>query len=339
MSENKIFTGKSILLVSPAFFGYETAIKNKLIELGADVSYVDDRPSNNFFTKGIIRVYKKLLDKTISEYYEQVTKDIVDREFDIIFLLNPEAMPLSFLEMCKSRWQNALVVMYMWDSIQNRKNTLDYVPYCDRVLTFDKGDAALHKFDFRPLFYLDLYSAIRQEAAPIKYDLCFMGTAHSDRYSIVKSVKEWCDANELRCYFYLYMQNKTFYYVNKLTKKNGDPSIEEISFTKRSAAEIVDVVRSSRAVLDIQHFKQTGLTMRTLETVGAGKKLITTNPEVKEYDFYDKDRVMVLDRSNPAESLNLEFFREDDRQVSESVIDGYSIGSWLKDILISRSPD
>jgi hypothetical protein len=53
--------------------------------------------------------------------------------------------------------------------------------------------------------------------------------------------------------------------------------------------------------------------------------LITTNPEVREYDFYDKDRVMVLDRSNPAESLNLEFFREDDRQVSEAVIDSYSI--------------
>jgi hypothetical protein len=70
-----------------------------------------------------------------------------------------------------------------------------------RVLTLDKGDAALHKFDFRPLFYLDLYSAIRQEAAPISYDLCFMGTVHSDRYSIVKSVKEWCDAHELRCYF------------------------------------------------------------------------------------------------------------------------------------------
>jgi hypothetical protein len=205
-----------------------------------------------------------------------------------------------------------------------------------RVLTFDKGDAALHNFDFRPLFYLDLYSAIRQEAAPISYDLCFMGTVHSDRYSIVKGIKEWCDANELRCYFYLYMQNKTFYYVNKLTKKNGNPStalvarfstrrfanaFEEISCTKRSAAEIVDVVRSSRAVLDIQHFKQTGLTMRTLETLGAGKKLITTNPDVREYDFYDEGRVMTIDRSNPAESLNLEFFREDDRQVSESVID------------------
>jgi hypothetical protein len=333
MSENKIFKGKSILFVSPVFFGYEAAIKNKLIELGADVTYVDDRPSNNSFFKGVVRVYKKILDDTILKYYAQVTDDIADREFDIVFLLNPEAMPLSFLKMCKDRWQNAFFVMYMWDSVKNRKYTLDYVPYCDRVLTFDKGDAALHKLDFRPLFYLDLYSSIRQEAAPISYDLCFMGTVHSDRYSIVKGIKEWCDANGLSCYLYLYMQNKTFYYVNKLTKKNGDPSIEEISFTKRSAAEIVDVVRSSRAVLDIQHFKQTGLTMRTLETLGAGKKLITTNPEVKEYDFYNEGRVMVIDRSNPAESLNLEFFREDNLNMSDAAIDSYSIGSWLEDIL------
>ena len=72
-------------------------------------------------------------------------------------------------------------------------------------------------------------------------------------------------------------------------------AIEEISFTQRSAAEIVDVVRSSRAVLDIQHFKQTGLTMRTLETLGAGKKSIATNSDVREYDFYDEGRVVTID--------------------------------------------
>jgi hypothetical protein len=333
MSENKIFKGKSILLVSPVFFGYEAAIRDKLIELGADVTYVDDRPTNNSFAKGIIRVHRQLLDNAISKYYEQVTNDIADRQFDLVFLLNPEAMPLSFLAMCKARWKKAFFVMYMWDSVKNRKHTLDYVPYCDRVFTFDKSDVALHNFDFRPLFYLDLYSSIRRSSVPILYDVCFMGTVHSDRYAIAKGLKKWGDANGLRCYFYFYMQNKTFYYVNKLTKKNGDPSIEEISFNKLSAAEIVNVVRSSKAVLDIQHFKQTGLTMRTLETLGAGKKLITTNPGVKEYDFYDKDRVMVIDRFKPDEMLNLDFFREDNSQIPEAVLEKYSIGSWLNDLL------
>jgi hypothetical protein len=78
MSENKIFKGKSILFGSPVFFGYEAAIKNKLIELGADVTYVDDRPSNNSFFKGVVRIYKKILDDTILKYYAQVTDDIAD---------------------------------------------------------------------------------------------------------------------------------------------------------------------------------------------------------------------------------------------------------------------
>jgi hypothetical protein len=79
MLENKIFTGKSILFVSPVFFCYEAKIKDKLIELGADVTYVDDRPSNNSFFKGVVRVYKKILDDPILKYHAQVTSDITDR--------------------------------------------------------------------------------------------------------------------------------------------------------------------------------------------------------------------------------------------------------------------
>jgi hypothetical protein len=338
MLEEKIFRGKSILLVAPAFFGYESAIKDKLVELGADVTYIDDRPNNNSFVKGVIRVYRKLLDNTIAKYYAQVTSNIADREFDLIFLLNPEAMPISFLTMCKSRWKNAAVIMYMWDSVKNKKHTLEYALYCDRVFTFDKNDAKLHDFNFRPLFYLDAYSSIRQESAPIKYDVCFMGTVHSDRYSVVKSVKDWCDDNGLRCYFYLYMHRKTFYYINKLVKKTENPSFEDVSFAKLSAAEIVDIVKSSRAILDIEHVNQTGLTMRTLETIGAGKKLITTNPEVRAYDFYDESRVMVIDRAKPDVNLNLDFFVEGRSNIPESTIHNYSIGSWLKDVLGRESP-
>ena len=65
-----------------------------------------------------------------------------------------------------------------------------------------------------------------------------------------------------------------------------------------------------------------------------GKSILLVSPVFFGFDFYDRGRVMVIDQSNPAAALNLEFFREDDRKVPESVIDSYSIGSWLKDILI-----
>jgi hypothetical protein len=326
--------GKSVLIISPSFFGYEVAVKNKLVEWGAKVKLVDDRPTNSSVTKALIRIHKDLLKAKITEYYDGVAAQTVNEKFDVIFLLNPEALPTSFLDLCKSRWPKAYYVMYMWDSVNNRKHTLDFVPYCDRVFSFDQVDVAAYGFSFRPLFYLDAYGAVRQAAEPkYRYDLCFMGTAHSDRYPIARDVRDWCQNTGLSCFFYFYVQGKSLYWFNSFKSKGSMPGMNEVSFAKMSAAEIVQVVAASRAVLDIQHPRQTGLTMRTLETLGAGRKLVTTNPKVQGYDFYDSGQVQVIDRSQPSAALNLDFFKDEQCYVPLEKIEAYSIGSWLKEIL------
>jgi hypothetical protein len=331
--ESTYFAGKSILLISPKFFGYDLAASEKLTQMGADVTMFDDRPSNSFLSKALIRLDKRLLETQTTQYYAKIADQIADRQFDIVFLLNPEALPVSFLEFCKSRWKDALYVMYMWDSIKNRKHTLEFVPFCDRVFTFDANDAELNGFAFKPLFYLDSYSKIRQGSHPIKYDICFMGTLHSDRYAIAKEVKEWCDSQGLRCFFYFFSQNWILYYFNKLIGRGLTAPRSEVSFVKMSTMEVVEIVASSRVVLDIQHPKQTGLTMRTLETVGSGKKLITTNDEIFKYDFYERDNITWINRLNPSENLDINFFRTDFTVVSEEIIKNYEIGNWLLDLL------
>ena len=45
-------------------------------------------------------------------------------------------------------------------------------------------------------------------------------------------------------------------------------------------------------MLDVSHSAQTGLTIRTIETIGARRKLITTNTEVVKYALYDPSRVL-----------------------------------------------
>ncbi|EEX2831637.1 glycosyltransferase, partial [Escherichia coli] len=45
--------------------------------------------------------------------------------------------------------------------------------------------------------------------------------------------------------------------------------------------------------IDIHHPSQHGLTMRTIEAVGLNKKIITTNADIKKYDFYDPKDVYV----------------------------------------------
>jgi hypothetical protein len=335
MSENGVFKDKSILFLSPSFFGYEVAIKNKLQQLGASVFYIDDRPSNKFITKSLIRIHKNLAQSAISRYYNEIAEKIKEEVFDIVFLLNPEALPLSFLEQCKSRWPNAYYVIYMWDSIKNRKHTLDFLPYCNKVFTFEKSDAEFHGFKFKPLFYLDAYEDIRSDFNKTDdiYDLCFMGTAHSDRYGIAREVRDWCNNQDLKCFFYFYTQGNSLYWFNKLKSKGVMPSLKEVSFKKMSSNDIVKIVSSSKAVLDIQHPKQTGLTMRTMETMGAGKKLVTTNTEVKKYNFYNPQQIQVIDRSSPATDLKISFFKDNECHIPLEQISTYSIGSWITEIL------
>jgi hypothetical protein len=330
---NSQLTGKSILLISPNFFGYDLAIKDKLTQMGAKVILFDDRPGNGLISKSLIRLDKRLLEQKIDQYYQKITHQISDIKFDIVFLLNPEALPISFLQFCRSRWPDALHVMYMWDSIRNRKHTLEFVPFCDRVFTFDVDDASLPDFQFKPLFYLDIYESIRRTQHPSHYDICFMGTLHSDRYMIAKEIKNWCEHQNLRCFFYFFAQSRFVYYFNKLIRHSVTAPRSEVSFKKMTTSHLTHVVASSRVILDIQHPKQTGLTMRTLETLGAGKKLITTNAQIENYDFYDPKSISVVSRSEPTKSLDPSFFLESVSSIPESIISQYSIGRWLVDLL------
>ena len=66
MALKDILQSKKILLFSVSFFNYEKIIAERLKELGADVDFYDERPSNSIFVKGLIRLkrylYKVLID-------------------------------------------------------------------------------------------------------------------------------------------------------------------------------------------------------------------------------------------------------------------------------------
>jgi hypothetical protein len=333
MMENLSLKDKQVLLILPRFFGYEVAVKDKFIEMGAEVLFFDDRPSNGFISKSFIRIDKRLLKSQISRYYSHIESQLSNKKVDIIILLNPEALPTEFLERCRQQWPDSHIVLYMWDSIKNRKHTLDFLPFCNRAFTFDQNDAALPNFWFKPLFCLDVYTEIRQRQDLMNYDLCFVGTLHSDRYAIAKMIKDWCDEKELRTYFFFFMQSQVLYYFYKYLQRRITAPRSEVSFSKLNPTDVVDILASSNVVLDIQHPKQSGLTMRTIETIGAGKKLITTNDQIYNYDFYDPSCVQIIDRDNPLENLDVNFFTEASNQIPERAIQSYEIGYWLHDLL------
>ena len=140
------------------------------------------------------------------------------------------------------------------------------------------------------------------------------------------------EKKDLNCYWFLYLQSRFVYKIYKALKPEFRGTAEDIfSYHKLNAEEISEIVDQSRIILDIQHPKQTGLTMRTIEMIGMNKKLITTNQNIKNYDFYNSDNIAVIDRKQV--EIPDDFLKSPYIPISPEVYEKYSLQSWILEVL------
>lgn len=324
---------KKILFISPSFFGYEISIKKRLVEVGAIVDYFDERPANTFWTKALIRINRGLLSSHINKYYEIIYQKIVNHSYDYIFVMDVEAMPTSFLKKIKKSNPSSIFILYLWDSIYNKKHTINYLSFFDHIYSFDPNDCKNNPIlIFRPLFFLNEYKTLTSnKEQEYEYDFSFIGTAHSDRYALIQKIYSQIQDYCLKSYWYLYLQNWKMFYWNKLTNQAFRKAhLHDFHYSSLSKKEVIEVIRKSRIIIDIQHPKQSGLTMRTIEMLGAQRKLVTTNASVKNYDFYSEDNILVIDRENPV--IDEFFCLREYRPLKEYLYYKYSLDGWLEEI-------
>ena len=175
------------------------------------------------------------------------------------------------------------------------------------------------------------YSGARLRNTEIaqSYDISFVGTCHSDRLSIINKIKT--NQPSLRYYFFCYLQSWFMYYYHYLRESEYRKVPKSFfQFASMSMGAVADIMHRSKAILDIQHPAQTGLTMRTIETLGIGRKLITTNADIASYDFFDKENILIIDRSNPV--IPNSFIEGDIKELPQHIYEKYSLNGWVKEV-------
>lgn len=326
--------GKNIILISPRYFNYETEIKEALEKKGAYVHYINDRIKDSTLNKAQFRLnlQGKRGRKRVLMYFDEHLKQATnEREIDYLIAIIPEGFSKEIIEYYKAKLKNTIFILYMWDSIENRPYILDTLSLYDRTYTFDKNNSVKYNLTFRPLFYTDEYYWIGQAPANFEYDLSFIGTAHSDRYVVIKNLLESA-GKKLNTFLFFYLQHPLVALYYKLT----DPEfkkvkIKDVSFNGLSKQNVLRIIEKSRCVIDINHPKQTGLTIRTLEVLGARRKLITTNSDIVNYDFYNANNILVIERQNP--NLLESFLEIPYEPLDNELYNRYSISSWINDVL------
>ncbi len=325
--------GKKILFI--ALPGYSAGIKRKMELMGAEVDYINDKPNDGVVCKTLGRLKVKFYQGVINNYYEEKLKQLGNKKYDYILVIRGEYTPENTLKTLKQYYPEAKLVLYMWDSITNNKGIEKKWKFYDKVYTFDRIDYLNHKneIDFLPLYYYEEYlPELSNSQDSFEYAVSFVGTGHEDRIKIAKNVEKQCEAMGLKMYTYFFLPHKLIFFKYKIDNPNfKDVKLSDIHFQTKPFKEVYEIYAKSRCIMDIESSTQHGLTMRSIEILGLKRKFITTNKDIVNYDFYNPNNIMVVDRKNFV--IDKEFFAKPYVELDESIYKKYALKNWIMTVL------
>ena len=325
--------GRRVLIVSPSFFGYERRIIERLESRGAQAVFVDDRPSNSTLSKVLIRLGPRLVQSKLDAYHRATILRFQGNKFDDILFISPESCSVETIRRYRASFPDARVMLYMWDSFENKrqKDVPDFLRLFDKAFSFDGQDCEKYAMHFRPLFFCGPATEGGPEPRKETYVFSFIGTIHSDRYKILKLLENQVSRLGKTCFIYPYLPSGLHYWLFKLTRREfRGVRKADFRFLPLPYADVLQVMRHSAAMVDIEHPDQRGLTMRTLEVIGSGRKLITTNRNVVNYPFFSPERIQVIDRNAP--QILPAFLESTVGLLPAGTLAPYSLDGWLDDL-------
>lgn len=92
-------------------------------------------------------------------------------------------------------------------------------------------------------------------------------------------------------------------------------------------AQNIENIKKARCVIEIVQDGQQGITLRPLEALACGKKLLTTNKNIKSIDFYSPNNIFVVGEDDCAKLGD--FMRSPMINAPEDFLNKYDINTWI----------
>ncbi len=315
---------KSVLYLNRNYFSYNHDIARQLVMDGYDVFNMEFDPKNiNMFQR---KYYAK---KKINYHKYMFTKYCEDEVLPIARENNIDVIIMAFLTFTREQMltlkkvcPNAKIIFLMFDDMTwYEERYQEGFDLFDEVVTYSPYDAEKYGFHYNPNFYGF------EEQKEKKYDWTFIGTAPEQRkVTLNKILKNNPYENK---YLYIFKGNGGLRdrVVNAIKPKRG---LDRYGYYKEMSREkTLDIFAQSRCILDLQHPWQVGLSMRPFHAIRLHSKLITTNKDIVNYDFYNKNNIWIMDLENP-ELPDQKFIYGEYEELPDEVYEFYSIKSWCK---------
>jgi hypothetical protein len=264
----------------------------------------------NFISKLILN--KNLKKKWASEFYANQIDDL--EVFDYVFIISPDHLLSTELEYVTSKAKKSIV--YFWDSFKLIDRYERTLPFFDVKFSFEPNDVKKHNMSLLTNFYFDTIVSNKNSS-----DAYYIGN-FDDRISTIEKINLLLLKSGLKPDIYIKINSKTK--VNKFS--------ENINFITSFIPfeENQQKIKESKIILDIHKNIQDGLTFRVFEAIGLNKKLITTNKDIVNYDFYNPNNIFVWDEN--VTEIPKDFLEKEYEKLSDEIYKKYSLENWVKTI-------
>lgn len=319
---------KNILFISPDTFGYYKAISAAIARKGFNPIWLNQLPSTSVASRVFFRLAPSVARRLATRHFTRELDKI--EQVDQILIVKGEGVSEATIARMRARYPKAKIVFYLWDSLANLSSADRKIGLCDVAYSFDPVDCdRTQGLEHLPLFH-------SKEPGATKYRpgfAAFIGTLHSKRYQLIKALAEEIEnVTKITPFLYFYYPNRTLFSILKLTKKSfrkvrqSDMHFEPVPRDQYSA-----INSEAEIAIDICHPKQSGLTMRSIEALGDGKKLITNNKTVRRYEFFRPENCYVVDGELGPDFAD--FLTSPYQPQPDEVVAKYHIDSWLQTLL------
>jgi hypothetical protein len=314
---------KKILYLGPINFYYDQRLINKLKQLGSEVETFELNINESTWKFKIIRKFKPAELQIYKEkFYERVF--LKNGIYDYIIVRQGNQVSESFFEKLRNLNPQAKFINFHWDSIRKQYDYRHIIKYFDKVYSFDYKDCEENQqLTYLPLFYIEEYFDLENDKKERKFDLLFIGSwRNKERFNLIRKTNSYCKKEGLRFYYYLYFPYRQQY----LLLKSGKIA-REAKGKRLSHNQILKLFSYADTVIDFPSSFQTGLTIRTFEALGAGKKLITTNKNIIKEPFYDSNFIDIVDPNNFY--LDTNFIKHEPKVSLKMKMQDYSLEAYV----------
>ena len=274
---------------------YQNYTREMVAELGKQFFSVTYHPLHPYSTPTKIR--RLVSPQWATDVETKQQRVMVEKEkenrYDIVFCLLP-FLKIENLAILKEQHREATFILYIWDAVAGyTRKGIDmrrYFGYFDKVYTFDMHDAISYHINYLPLFCIRKYHEIVSNYDCNDNVYMVGNLADLRRYDAVKHFELYCAKHDIHFDYFL---KSTVTKNIKILRQGG--SLRNLYLSSISNDKLSEMIRNSAAVFDFANHVQNGFTMRLMENLCAGKKIITNNKNVLAAPFYSPDRFFIYD--------------------------------------------